>query len=119
MGIQNNSVTLLYPQAGYVAGKVTVSGGTPTLGSLTGTNAIQRGLVTITDNAAGDFTISVQDFFGPRGIALGFGNGKTLGTIVNPQDFTYSGNTCSVRFLVSTDAAGASDTDFNFMIVAF
>lgn len=117
--MQNNSFTLFYPIAGYVAGKVTVSGGTPSLGSLTGTNAIQRALVTIADNGTGDFTISVQDFYGQRGIVLGGGNGKVLGTIVNPQDGSYSGNTASVRFLISDAAAGASDTDFNFWMLAF
>lgn len=121
MSIQNNSFSLFYPNAGFVAGKVTVSGGTPTLGSLTSgtSSSVPYGLVTIADNGVGDFTISVKDFKGPRGIALGFGSGKTIGTIVNPQDYSYSSNTLSIQFLVADAAASASDTDFNFAIWAF
>ena len=120
-GIQNNSLTLFYPKAGVVAGTVTVTAGTPALGSLTSgpSTSVAYGLVTIVDNGTGDFTISVKDFKGPMGLVLGFGNGATLGTILNPQVGTYSGNTASVQFLVADAAAAASDTNFNFVILAF
>lgn len=120
-GIQNNSFTLFYPKAGFVAGKVTVTAGTPTLSNLSSgnSNTVAAGLVTIADNGTGDFTISVKDFKGPSGYAIGTGSGKTLGTIVNPQDASYSGNTLSIEYLVADAAGVASDTDFNFVIWAY
>ena len=115
--MQQNSFTSFYPSAGLTIGTVTVTGGVPALGSLNG-GQIARDLITIVDNGSGDFTISVKNFKGSRGLALGFGAGKTIDTCVNPQTGTYSGDTLSMQFLIAA-AGSASDTTFNFEIWAF
>lgn len=119
MGIQNNSFTRFYPNAGLVMGVCTMVGGTPALSKLSG-NAIDDAQVSVVDTGTGLATISVTNFKGPQGFCLAQGNAiGPSGTIVSCSIGTYSANTATVAFGISTDAAVLADLDFQFQIWAF
>lgn len=115
--IQWNSLTRLLPNTGLIAGVVTGAAATP---AFTGSGtANDQARVTVTDNGTGDYTLTIDNFKGPNGVAFGFGNALTVGNFVNPVAITYSGNTATAQFKVTSDAGAAADDTLNVLILAF
>lgn len=104
--------------AGVVTG--TVDASAATLSNLFD-NAEADSEVSIVDDGTGQFTISVTNFKGPQGVALGFATPLEADTVVRAGTASYSGETVSVQFTVRTVAGSpaASDSDFNFRIEAY
>ena len=117
--VTQNSFAQFYPVTGYISGVVTVSGGTPSVASLSG-NAIGQALVSVTDTAAGQVTVVVDNFKGPQGIALGRGTTSQF-AILACSTGTYSGNTASFAFATfdPLTSALADNISFNFELWAY
>lgn len=118
MNTEINNLKRYIPVTALVVGKV-ANDGTATISSVSGPEPIDRSQVSVARDGAGDVTLTIKNFKGPRGLAYGFGNAKTAEIMINPQDGTYTGNTLEMQFLCEDDAGSAADTDFNFMIWAF
>ena len=116
MDLELNSLKRLFPAAGLVAGRVT-NNGTAAIHSLLGPEGIDRDVVTVVRNGAGDVSVTVKQFRGPRGVMFAFGNAETLEVMVNPVLPTYSGDNLTAQFKFEDDAGVATDTDFMFFIL--
>jgi hypothetical protein len=112
-----NSLTRLMPRLGYVLGRVTYSGGTPSITS-SGNALSDQTQVTVADTATGIATISVANFGDGFDTVLGFGTATVQDTLVATSVGTFSGTTASVIFNVTT-AGTLADANFNFLIVGF
>ena len=76
MSIQNNSFTQVMPNLGFVCGSITGAATTPAFTGVGGT--IAAGMISVTDNGTGDYSLVILDFKGPKGLAYGFANAQTL-----------------------------------------
>lgn len=116
--MQRNSMTRMLPPSGFIAGTLVVSSGTPTLTQLTG-DAIDQDCLSVVDTGTGDFNIVVTNFKGPAGSCIGIATGTTISTMVGCTSQSYSGDTATFTFKVENDASTASDTGFNFILMAY
>jgi hypothetical protein len=102
------SVIKNHPAVAAAYGKVTVSGGTPTLAA--GYNVSG----TITDNGAGDFTFTFTNAMANANyVVVGTAHSTTITRVVQ----VHTATTTTVRLLVATDGGAAADNiDFSFMV---
>ncbi len=115
-----NSLTSILPVTGWISGLVTSSGSAYTVSSLTGSNAIDRSQVSVTDGGTGLPSIVVTNFKGPQGVCLSSGNAIKSGVILASSLGTYSGNTVTVTFsTTSGDLYTLADETFLFTLTAF
>lgn len=114
----NNSAPRILADALFVAGTVLLTVSEPSLSQLSGNTLADQPDVTIVDNGTGDFTITVQNFMGPNGYAIGIGTPTTISNMVSCTAQTYSGNAASFTFKVEDDASTATDAGFNFLLLA-
>ncbi len=117
MASTRNSLTQYVPDAGYVSGLLT-PGASPTVTLLSGFNADQ-GCVSVTRGGVGVYTITVKQFLGANGVALGRGTPTLSGVMVATSTGTYSGNAMSMQFGIMDNAGSYSDTAINFEIRAY
>ena len=113
-----NSLTGLLPNLQYAAGRVTFSGGTPSLAAKSGNPLSDQLQVTITDDATGKVTISVANFGDPSQTVVGMGTAEVQDTVLATSVGSWSGNTASVAYNITT-AGTLADVDFNYLIVGF
>jgi hypothetical protein len=116
MGIQNNSFTQNFPNFGFVVGAITGAASTPAFAGLGG--SVASGMISVTDNGTGDWTLVITDFKGPKGKAYGFANAGTLPNTVSVGGYSYSGNTLSIEFKCVDAAGSAADDTINVQIWA-
>lgn len=115
-----NSLTSILPVTHAVQGFVTFTSGVPAVGSLSGSNAIDRDQVSVTDTATGKASIVIENFRGPQGICLGIGTPVDSGYFVATSVGTYSGNTATIVFAISATGTNVlTDTNFTFQIWAY
>ena len=118
--IMRNSATSILPRTGEIRGLCTLTSGTPTIGSMTGTNALDRALVSVTDGGTGTISIVVSDFRGPQGLGLGTGVALNTGYTVACSAASYSGNTATFNFATAyAPTAALTDVSFTFDLWAY
>ncbi len=113
-----NSLTELLPGLQYQIGRVTFSGGTPSLTSLSGSPLSDQAQVTISDDATGKVTISIYNFGMGTEVVIGQGTAEVQDTLISTSVGSYSGTTASVAFNITT-AGTLADVNFNYVIVGF
>lgn len=112
-----NSLATILPNLGCVIGRVTFSGGTPSLSALTGEAISDQAQVSVTDTATGVTTITVQNALaGAQVMVVTAVIPVTTGAIFAASNGTYSGNAGSVIVGTYTPAQVAADVDFTFQI---
>ncbi len=119
-----NSWTRLYPGLDAVFGRIVQSGTgtTVALGSLSGDTIVDQPNVSLVQNSAGNYTVTVQNFLGPNGVCLGAAWISTTGTgtfTVYAGPGTYSGNAASLTFYTFNASAVATDCTMNFQLLAY
>lgn len=122
MGIQNNSETLLMPVYGHIRLSIvqdSVAGLTVSLANQTG-GSIARQHVTLTQNSAGNYTLAVTEFKGPRGVgALVATIASTAAGFISTPAVSYSGNTMTATVLTFNSSAVATDFTNNVDLMAY
>lgn len=115
-----NSLLNFLNEGCFAAGVVSVSGTTPSLGSLT-SNSIDQACLSVVRDSQGVFTISVTNFRGQNGSINAVGNGTTTSTIVAVTALAYTSdtNTANFTFSVEDDGSTLSDTGFTFILLAY
>jgi hypothetical protein len=113
-----NSLTGLLPNVQWQMGRVTFSGGTPSLSALSGSPLSDQTQVSIADDGTGLVTISVANFGDATQTVLGYGTSNQQDTLIATSLGSWSGTTVSVPFNIAT-AGTLTDANFNYLIVGF
>lgn len=115
-----NSLTSIMPGVQSVFGSVLDTAGTPTLEQLSGFALSDQAQVTIADTAPGVYDISVTNFRGMNGYLMGYATSRTISTMVSCTAKSYAANTdtATFTFKIENDASTATDSSFDFLLVA-
>lgn len=119
MGVRHTWAQLDGAGTLFVAGRVNVAGGVPTL-QLSGPVG-QQNDITVTDSGVGNYDLAIGNFKGPIGFAIGIVavNSTTAGTAMIDSN-SYSGDTLSIGIAVISSSTGVLvDSSVGFIIYAF
>jgi len=118
MGLRNG-LTRLMPTAKVIFGSVLDTAGTPTLQQLSG-DQLDQACVSITDTATGVYDIAVTNFRSGNGYLFGYATSRTISTFVSctAKAYTASTDTATFTFKIEDDASSATDSSFDFILVA-
>ena len=113
-----NSLTTILPNIGEITGRISFTGGTPSLGSLTGEAISDQAQVTIADTATGVTAITVQNALASAQVMVVTGVVPTTpGMIWAASVGTYSGNAGTVSITILKDTRDvATDDNYTFTI---
>lgn len=96
---------------------VTDSSGTP---AVTDTSILAHAPdITIADNGVGDYTLTLNPFRAPRGIAHAYASSKTISNMASVTAVTYTGSSLAVTVRNEDDASAATDSGFYLQVWAF
>lgn len=119
MGVRHTLGQLDGSGALFIAGRINVAAGVPTL-QLSGPVG-QQNDVTITDNGVGDYDLTIANFKGPLGFAIGVVsvNSNAAGMAM-VESYSYSGDTLSMGIgVIATSTSTRVDSGVGFIIWAF
>lgn len=91
--------------------------GTPTLTRATGSNP-QDSDISFTDTGAGNTTVTINPFRGPKGEAYAIATPVTISLSATITSMTYTGDSLAIVVRVEDDASAATDSNFYLHVYA-
>ena len=117
MGLNmRNSLTDFLPEASIIVAEITGDSSTPTISNQSG-NSIDRQVMSIARDGAGDYDITVTNFRGAQSKLAAFGTATTISNMISVTAASYTASTDTAVFTVKVESEAGTAVDHGFYIL--
>lgn len=103
--------------AGFLAFKILLTDGTPTISEVSNLDFVND-FSAVTDTGDGDWTFTISNFRGPRGLIFGQATSEVISVFPSITTLSYSGTTLTVVIKSENDASTATDANTQVWLLA-